>query len=84
MRGVNTFDTFRAVIEHAMAVPERPDAILATGDLVQDETRAGYEAFRSLLDPFELPVLCIPGNHDSPRIMADVLDDPPCQVGGTF
>jgi Icc protein len=82
MRGVNTYDTFRAVVEHAMSNPVRPDVILATGDLVQDETRAGYEAFRAVLKKCGVPVYCIPGNHDSPPIMADVLGVSPFQVGG--
>jgi Icc protein len=83
MRGVRTYDTFCAVIESAMADPAPPDAILATGDLVQDETRAGYATFRSLLEPCGIPVYCIPGNHDAPEIMNEVLDTPPFQVGGT-
>ena len=82
MRGVNTYDTFRATVEHAMSNPVRPDVILATGDLVQDETRAGYEVFRAILEKCGVPVYCIPGNHDSPSIMADVLGAAPFQVGG--
>jgi len=82
MRGVNTDDTFRAVITHAMSDSRRPDAVIATGDLVQDETRTGYERFHRILENYELPVYCIPGNHDSPTIMVDVLGKPPFQVGG--
>jgi Icc protein len=82
MRGVNTYDTFRAVITHAMSASSPPDAIIATGDLVQDETRTGYERFRGALENYKLPVYCIPGNHDSPETMAEVLNDPPFQVCG--
>jgi 3',5'-cyclic AMP phosphodiesterase CpdA len=39
------------------------DAILVTGDLVQDDP-GGYEHFRRLFARFGKPVLCIPGNHD--------------------
>lgn len=84
MRGVVTFDTFRAVIERAMADAQPPDAIVMTGDIVQDETRDGYERFRSVLAPFDTPVLCVPGNHDAPNIMADVLNDAPFRVNGSF
>lgn len=83
MRGVNTYDTFRAVIHDAMSASQPPDAIIATGDLVQDETRAGYEHFREALARYNLPVYCIPGNHDSPDIMNDVIGNSPFQVGGT-
>lgn len=82
MRGVNTLDTFRAVVADAMDSRNLPDAILATGDLVQDETRAGYEHFRHTLMHHNIPVYCIPGNHDSPSIMNEVLGSPPFQVGG--
>ncbi len=61
-----------------------PDAIVATGDLVQDETRAGYERFHSVLAPFNKPVLCIPGNHDAPNIMSGVLGTAPFQVNGSY
>ena len=83
MRGVRTYDTFCSVIEHAMAQDEKPDAIVATGDLVQDETRAGYESFRKVLEPLQVPVYCIPGNHDAPDVMEQILGKPPFQVGGT-
>jgi Icc protein len=83
MRGVRTHDTFNAVIDCAMADPTPPDAILATGDLVQDETRTGYETFRTILEKCDVPVYCIPGNHDAPQIMSDVLSPSPFQVCGT-
>jgi len=84
MRGVVTFDTFRAVVKQAMRDENPPDAIVATGDLVQDETRAGYERFHSVLAPFNTPVLCIPGNHDAPNIMSSVLGNAPFQVNGSY
>ena len=84
MRGIVTFDTFRAVIERAMTDGRAPDAIVATGDLVQDETRAGYERFQRVLAPFGIPVLCIPGNHDAPNIMASALNSAPFQVNGSY
>lgn len=83
MRGVNTYDTFRSVVENAMSNPNRPDAILATGDLVQDETRAGYQRFREPLEQFGIPVYCLPGNHDAPHLMAEVLSESPFQYCGT-
>ena len=83
MRGVATWDTFQSVVDHIAAQEDRVDAILATGDLVQDETRAGYELFRAALAPLNVPVLAIPGNHDDPAIMRDVLDAAPFRVNGT-
>src|SRR5690606_23568956 len=76
-------ETFCAVLERARRDRRwPPDAIIASGDIVQDESRAGYERFRDTLAAFGVPVLCIPGNHDDPRLMAEVLGRPPFQVGG--
>jgi len=83
MRGLNTYESCKAVIERVMEEPLRPDAVIATGDLVQDETRQGYERFAELLAPLHVPVHCVPGNHDSPRIMADVLSTPPFHFCGS-
>ncbi|MEO8444665.1 MAG: metallophosphoesterase [Gammaproteobacteria bacterium] len=83
MRGVNTDDTLVATLAHALVDPRPPVMILATGDLVQDESRAGYERFRQLLAAPGVPVCCIPGNHDSPEVMQQVLSTPPFQLGGT-
>jgi Icc protein len=82
MRGVCTDATLRAVIAAALRNGDRPDAILATGDLVQDETRTGYERLREILQATGVPVFCLPGNHDEPEIMRAVLGTPPFQVGG--
>ncbi len=84
MRGVNTDRSFRAVLAQAMRDPDPADAIVVTGDLVQDETRAGYERLRDMLAACELPVFCIPGNHDAPGIMASVMSAPPFQVNGEW
>ena len=83
MHGVNTLETFRSVLEHARNHSHwPPDAIVVTGDIVEDETRAGYERFRETLEAFALPVLCIPGNHDDPALMNEILTTPPFQLCG--
>jgi Icc protein len=83
MRGVTTYATFLAVLEHAQRDPRWPvDAILATGDIVQDESRAGYERFRTVLEPLGVPVYSIPGNHDDPKLMGEILASGSFQLGG--
>ncbi len=83
MRGVNTFETLTqvlATVQQQAAWP--PTGILATGDLVQDESRMGYERFKTCMQSLGPPVYCIAGNHDDPALMSDVLSDPPFQVNG--
>ena len=82
MRGVNTDASLVASLEHALADPHRPELILATGDLVQDESRQGYERFRELLGKPGIPVHCLPGNHDSTSMMQEVLSDIPFRFCG--
>ena len=42
----------KAVLDSALSgTAKAPDVIVATGDLVQDETAAGYERFRDLYVP---------------------------------
>jgi len=83
MRGVNTYDTFMAVLRRARQGARWPaDVILVTGDIVQDESRAGYHRFRAEMQTLGPPVFCIPGNHDDPKLMDELLSSPPFKVGG--
>ncbi len=83
MRGVNTNNSLITVLTAAQRDEWPPDGILATGDLVQDETRAGYQRFKRLFEGLGMPVYCIPGNHDEPAIMQAVLNSEPFQYCGT-
>lgn len=42
----------------------RPDAVVATGDLVNWGHQPEYDQLMELLEPLEVPVLALPGNHD--------------------
>ena len=82
-RGVNTQASLDAVLAHAYADPRwPPDAVLVTGDIVHDESRAGYLRFRNTLESLALPAFCIPGNHDDPALLEDCLAAPRIQVCG--
>jgi Icc protein len=82
LRGVDTYRTLSRVLTHAMTDTRPPGGILVTGDLTQDETREAYEQFRTLLCRPGVPVWCLPGNHDAPGFMDEVLSVPPFRVGG--
>jgi Icc protein len=82
MRGVDTFESLQAVLRRAMGDGDPPDAILATGDLVHDETRAGYERLAAALGEWDMPVYCLAGNHDAPETMVDVMREPPFHTDG--
>lgn len=42
-----------------------PDLVVATGDLTNDARPAEYDRLIELLEPLDLPLLPIPGNHDA-------------------
>lgn len=81
LRGQATFPALRATLAHAQAHFPATDAILLTGDLVQDDP-GGYALIRATFGDSPVPVLCLPGNHDLPEAMRAALATPPFQVGG--
>lgn len=73
MRGVNSYQSLQRVMHAAREHHWTPDAVLVTGDIAQDESRQGYRVFRDVFEPLDLPVLCLPGNHDNPKFMREEL-----------
>ena len=71
--GYATEPGFRAVLERVRQSVRRPDLIIASGDLVHDESLEGYRKWRNALAGFKVPVLGIPGNHDNATVMQDVM-----------
>ncbi len=54
----------REAVEAVLALPDRPDAVLASGDLSDDGSAASYAFVRAELERLGLPFFVIPGNHD--------------------
>lgn len=84
LRGTVTHESLQLVLDHIDRAGWTADLVAMTGDLIQDDSRAAYERFRELLAPVELPVLCVPGNHDIRKLMRDALAQPPFHYCGTF
>ncbi|MGM0702463.1 MAG: phosphodiesterase [Pseudomonadota bacterium] len=51
---------------------ERPDIVLVTGDVSQDETPASYQLAERTLSRLDCPWSWLAGNHDDPELMAAV------------
>ena len=81
LRGVETDPSLRATLDEAFARVPNYEAVLVTGDLVQDD-KSGYLRFRSLFGSLAKPVLCIPGNHDEPETMRNELTGEPFKICG--
>ncbi len=54
----------------------RPDVVLATGDLTNDGRPGEQAELMRLLGGLEMPVLALPGNHDSRDLMRASFDQP--------
>jgi 3',5'-cyclic-AMP phosphodiesterase len=53
-----------AVLDEVRRLPDRPDAILMTGDLAEHAADAEYGLAQELFSRLALPVYVLPGNHD--------------------
>jgi Icc protein len=62
--GMDPIPRLEAVIEAVRLLPNRPDAVLVSGDLTDDGAEEGYRLAREMLAQFEVPLHVIPGNHD--------------------
>jgi Icc protein len=54
----------REAVARAAALPDRPDALVLSGDLTDNGSVAGYASLREALEPLGLEPHVLPGNHD--------------------
>ena len=69
--GVDTRASFERVIKHLHRFNPAYDGLLLTGDLAMDGSREAYRYLKHMLEGEEVPLLCLPGNHDQPRLLAE-------------
>ncbi|WP_342323545.1 3',5'-cyclic-AMP phosphodiesterase [Kosakonia sp. BYX6] len=73
--GVNTWESYQAVLEAIQSQQRACDLIVATGDLAQDHTAAAYQLFAEGIASFDAPCVWLPGNHDFQPAMYSALQD---------
>lgn len=62
---IDTAPYLRQAVESITRLPQRPDAVVLTGDLTDFGRAAEYDHLRALLAPLApLPLYLMPGNHD--------------------
>lgn len=61
---VDTAGMLERCVEDILRLPQRPDAVIATGDLVDYGRPDEYGLLRELLAPLTMPLYLMPGNHD--------------------
>jgi Icc protein len=75
--GLPTIQSFQAVLEQLQQLSPLPDILLLTGDLSQDGKSESYECLQEWLKPLGIPTYWLPGNHDEPQVMEQVLNQAP-------
>ena len=74
-RKVDTATMLERCVARILALPQVPDVVIATGDLVDFGTEAEYRLLRGLLAPLTMPLYLLPGNHDAREGLRAVFDD---------
>ncbi|MDE2088884.1 MAG: metallophosphoesterase, partial [Gammaproteobacteria bacterium] len=72
--GLNTEQSFQAVLRLAQRRHGPADLILATGDLVHDGSAQGYQRLKHYFADTGVPVYPLPGNHDDRDRLVHVLN----------
>jgi len=74
-RGQNPHENLKTLLQ---IIPDySPDLILATGDLSEEASPASYRTLQGYFNQLEIPVLALPGNHDDPRLLANLYPGSP-------
>jgi Icc protein len=61
---VDTATMLERCVADILDLPQQPDAVIATGDLVDFGRPEEYGLLRELLSPLKMPLFLVPGNHD--------------------
>ncbi len=75
--GVNTANSFHAVISDIRQEQIEFDGIIATGDISQDHSATSYQIFLQGISHWSSPCYWLPGNHDAQNEMNTVLSQAP-------
>ena len=73
--GVNTRDSFAAVLQAVVAQNREYDFVIVTGDISQDYSAESYKVFASMIKLLGSNVFFLPGNHDDGPLMYRMLGD---------
>ncbi|EMI5491471.1 3',5'-cyclic-AMP phosphodiesterase [Providencia stuartii] len=71
--GINTHQSYHAVLDAILQQNLPIDLIVATGDLVQDQSPQAYQHFAQGIELIPAPCVWLPGNHDYQPAMVNSL-----------
>lgn len=74
-RRVDTLARLRDCVAHLNTLPQKPEVVLMSGDLVDFGVRSEYDLARPVLDDLSMPYFIVPGNHDDRDVMRSAFSD---------
>ena len=72
---VDTSGMLTRCVAHTLELKQKPDIVIATGDLTDFGRADEYAQLRELLAPLTMPIYLIPGNHDHRANMVAAFPD---------
>ena len=75
--GLNTKENLERVLANSQARYPDVDFFLFTGDISQTGTAKSYALFKAVMQEYDQPVYCVPGNHDKPKLLQCIIRDSP-------
>lgn len=74
--GFDPVSHLEAVVEAVRSLPNRPDAVLVSGDLTHDGGLPEFGLAREILVRLDAPLHVLPGNHDDRALIRQAFDLP--------
>lgn len=65
-RRLDTAPYLACAVDALLGLPQKPDAVILTGDLTDFGRPAEYRHLAQLMEPLDFPCYLLPGNHDDP------------------
>lgn len=75
--GLNTKNSLQSVLSHIQSNYADIDFLLLTGDVSQTGDQQSYSVLKSVLQQYTFPIYCVPGNHDTPNLLQQVISNCP-------
>lgn len=74
-RRLDTAPYLQRAVKAILDLPQKPGAVVMTGDLTDFGRIEEYEHLRQLISPLDMPVYLMPGNHDDRDHLRKVFSD---------
>jgi Icc protein len=74
---LNTKKSLETVLSHSQTRYPDIDFLLFTGDISQTGSEESYTLFKSVVQEYDLPIYCVPGNHDTPKLLQHIIPNCP-------